>query len=316
MGCMFSCCCCCGVCNENHNLKYCTPKREKPDPELFPQYIQNKQGMWLHFTGWMPPRSMPEVRGVLFVISGLGEHAARYDGVGHYFSRAGYHVFCMDNQGAGASEGERLYVVDFNDFVDDFFLFKRHVLSLHPEYAALPRFLLGHSMGGLIATHVSLRDPTGFNAFVFSGPALQPDPKLATPFKKKLANMLSDCTPKLGVGGIDPKAVSTNRQVVELLEQDPLYFKVKLTARWATTMLTAMESVWESIEKATYPLLIVHGEKDALCPLSGSRKFIESIPSCNKRLIEYPGLGHEVLTEVRWREVLRDILTFLDSHCE
>ncbi|RHW72739.1 monoglyceride lipase, putative [Trypanosoma equiperdum] len=308
---------CCSCCiDENHDLKYATPDREPPDPELFPHYLQNKQGLWLHFTEWAPPRDVPNVRGVLFVVSGLGEHTARYGGVGRYFSREGYHVFCMDNQGAGASEGERLYVVDFEDFVDDIFLFRRRVFSLYPEYAKLPRFLLGHSMGGLIATHVSLRDPTSFAGVVLSGPALEPDPKIATPFKRWLVGVLSNCAPKFGVDSIDPKLASTNRQVVELMEQDPVYFKVKLTTRWAKTMLDAMESVWEHVERATYPLLIVHGAKDALCPVSGSRRLFSCVPTTDKQLIEYPGLGHEVLTEVRWREVLGDILKFLNAHCQ
>ncbi|RHW70985.1 monoglyceride lipase [Trypanosoma brucei equiperdum] len=314
MGC-FCCSCCCAV-RDSHDLKYATPDRVPPDGELFPWYIQNRQGLWLHFRDWPPPRDVPNVRGVLFIVSGLGEHTARYGGVGRYFSREGFHVFCMDNQGAGASEGARLYVSDFDDFIVDFFLFKRHVFSLYPEYEALPRFLLGHSMGGLIATHVSLRDPTGFTGFIFSGPALKPHPKLASCFKQCCVGLMSSCVPKFGVGSIDPKSVSTNRQVVELLEQDPLNFDAKLTARWGKTMLDAMEFVWTQVERATYPVLILHGAKDALCPISGSRKFLESVPTTDKQLIEYPGLGHEVLTEVRWREVLGDILKFINAHCK
>ncbi|KAG8344279.1 putative Serine aminopeptidase S33 putatively putative esterase [Trypanosoma vivax] len=304
----------CRVCSEAHRLKYCGENRTPPDPAVFPRYMQNKQGLWLHFAEWAPPRSVPAVRAVLFIISGLGEHTARYDSVGLHFASLGYHVFNMDNQGAGGSEGERLYVENFYDFVDDFIQFKKHALSLYPEYTKLPCFLLGHSMGGLIATHVALREPSTFDGVILSGPALEPHPDVASPIKMWVARKLSSCFPKMGVGSVEGKRVSTNQQVVQFLEQDPYYFKPPLRARWAGEMLRAMGDVWPLMEKSTFAVLVLHGTKDELCPLSGSRKFIEATVCEDKKLIEYPGLGHEVLTEVRREEVLGDVEKFLEAH--
>ncbi|KEG11331.1 putative monoglyceride lipase [Trypanosoma grayi] len=312
MGCACSCCSCLSA---SHGLKYATPARTPPDPELFPRYFQNKQGLWLHFAEWAPPRDVTTVRGVLFIISGLGEHTARYDSVALRFAREGYHVFCTDNQGAGGSEGKRLYVENFYDFVDDFQLFKRRVLSTHPEYATLPCCLLGHSMGGLIATHVALREPTAWAAVVLSGPALQMDPAMATPFMRWLARTLSSCLPKLGVQRLDNNLISTNRPVLELAKQDPFYFSPPLTARWAAEMLRAMDDVWVNMENSGFPFLIVHGEKDRLCSIAGSRRFLELALSTDKKMIEYEGLFHEVLTEVRWKEVMKDVIEFVNDRC-
>lgn len=306
---------CCSWFSASHCLPHATPSRVPPDPDLFPRYLQNKQGLWLHFAEWAPPRDVTRVRAVLFIISGLAEHTARYDSVALHFAREGYHVFCMDNQGAGGSEGRRLYVENFYDFVDDFQLFRRHALARYPDYATLPCCLLGHSMGGLIATHVALRDPGAWAAVVLSGPALEADPAMATPCMRSLARAFSRCLPKLSLQKLDTKRISTNRPVVELAEQDPLCFSSGLTARWGAEMLRAMDDVWANMEKCTFPFLIVHGTSDALCSISGSRRFVESAPSKQKRLIEYDGMYHEVLTETKRREVLKDVQGFLDSHC-
>ncbi|RNF21611.1 monoglyceride lipase [Trypanosoma conorhini] len=306
---------CCPCLRASHALEFAKPSRAPPDPELFPRYFQNKQGLWLRFAEWAPPRDVPDVRAVLFIISGVAEHTARYDAVALAFARAGYYVFCMDNQGAGGSEGKRLYVENFDDFVDDFVLFKKIVLSRYPDYATLPCCLLGHSMGGLIAAHVALRDPDAWTAVVLSGPALELDPKLTTPFMRWLVPKVSRCFPKLGVKTLDVNLISKNSQVVELAKQDPFMSSASLTARWGAEMLRAIDEFWKKVDKATFPLLIVHGGDDRLCAISGSRRFAELAPSSDKKFIAYDGLSHEVLNEVSWREVLRDVQSFVDSHC-
>ncbi|KAF8293930.1 putative monoglyceride lipase [Trypanosoma cruzi] len=306
---------CCSCCDASHALKFSKPSRVPPDPELFPRYFQNKQGLWLRFAEWEPPREVPAVRAVLFLVSGVAEHTARYDPVALTFAREGYHVFCMDNQGAGGSEGKRLYVEHFYDFVDDFLLFKKIILSRYPGYAVLPHFLLGHSMGGLIAAHVAFRDPGAWAAVVLSGPALELDPKLTTPLLRRIAPIVSKHFPRLAVRSLDIDLISGNRPVVELAKQDPFRFSVPLTARYGAEMMRAIDDVWKNMERSTFPLLIVHGSKDLLCAVGGSRRFMELAVSTDKRLIEYEGLMHEVLTEVTWRKVLSDIQGFLDGHC-
>lgn len=307
--------CCCSCFSASHNLKYANPSRVPPDPDLFPRYLQNKQGLWLHFADWAPPREVQKVRGLLFIISGLAEHSARYDSAALKLASEGYHVFCMDNQGSGGSEGRRLYVENFYDFVDDFELFKKHIFAKYPEYATLPCCLLGHSMGGLIATHVALRDPSAWAAVVLSGPLLEADPAVATPFMRSLVRLFSRCLPKLGVQKLDHSLVSKNRQVLEFNAQDPFYSSHTLTARWGAEMLQAMDDVWENLDKSTFPLLILHGTQDRLCSINGSRKLLESTLSTDKKLIEYEGMYHEVLREVKWRKVLSDVQSFLDIHC-
>lgn len=43
-------------------------------------------------------------------MSGLGEYSGRYDSVALRLNKEGYVAFTIDNQGAGGSEGVRLYV--------------------------------------------------------------------------------------------------------------------------------------------------------------------------------------------------------------
>ncbi|CBZ29168.1 putative monoglyceride lipase [Leishmania mexicana MHOM/GT/2001/U1103] len=306
-------CCCSG----GHRLKYATPGRAPPDPQLFPHYMQNAQNLWLHFNEWWPHGDggscpTPPIKGVIFIVPGLGEHTGRYDSVALRLNQEGYVVFSMDNQGTGGSEGERLYVERFTHFVDDVCAFILFIQTRYPALKSQPTFLMGHSMGGLIAVLVAERDASGFRGVVLSGPALG----LSTPvprFMRSLAGFLSKWFPKVPVRKLNPKLVSYNTPVVQLVQQDPFYSNAMLRARFVDEMLNAQDRAAEAASTAKFPFLIVHGEKDELCSLEMSKCFFENALSLDKHLASYHRAGHEVLTELCRDEVMADVMKFINE---
>jgi acylglycerol lipase len=297
----------------SHDLPHAKRSRPPPDPTLFPNYIQNKQGIWLVWKEWTPKNR--KTLGVVFIVSGLAEHAGRYDSTALSLLQAGYHCFSMDHQGQGGSEGNRTYVERFSDYVDDQQLFVNRMLTQNPDLSHLPRFILGHSMGGLITVHTAARDPSFWNGVILSGPALQGDPKVATPFLKSVASLLSSILPKMPVSTLERHLISKNKAVLELANQDPYYHKGPVSARWAFEMLCAMDEAWSSVAASTYPFLIVHATDDKLCSVEGSRKFFAMSPSKDKRLREYDNMYHEVLTEGQRHLVVNEVIQFINERC-
>ena len=296
-----------------HNLKHQGPNRPPPDPELYPNYISNRQGIWLHWRSWYPaPNITP--RGVVVLQHGLAEHACRYEGTALWLNSNGFIVFLMEHQGHGNSEGDRAHVEFFDDYVDDQELFVRNVVKVQPGVDNMPMVLLGHSMGGLIAASLAFRTKEIWTCVVLSGPALMPDPATATPFLKKMANTLSNATPKLGLSKLDTKLIATNKQVVEFYEQDPAIPRGPLKARWASEMMKGMDAAMSKAPTFTSPLLIVHGEDDKICTQEGSKQFLAKAGSVDKKAIFYPGLKHEILNEVKEGrdKVKADIMEFID----
>jgi lysophospholipase len=159
-----------------------------------------------------------------------------------------------------------------------------------------------------------MRDPTQWSGVVLSAPALEGDPKVATPFMKSIAGLLSEVLPKLGLEKLDLNTLSKNRPVVELAVQDPIYPSVRMQARWASEMLIAMDDVWGKIHLASFPFLLLHSREDKICHVNGSRKFFQLAPSKDKHYKEYEQMYHELFTELSRQTVLAEVQRFIMEH--
>jgi hypothetical protein len=74
--------------------------------------------------------------------------------VGFDHRRGRYHVYALDHQGHGRSYGDRAHIEQFDDYVNDVMQYLQEVVEPDCRMRGLdtyPMFLLGHSMGGLIA---------------------------------------------------------------------------------------------------------------------------------------------------------------------
>ena len=81
----------------------------------------------------------------------------------------GARVFGPDHLGHGLSQGERVLIEDYDAVVDDV---QRVVSHFRQQYPTLPLVVIGHSMGGMIATRYVQRYGEEVRALVLSGPLL------------------------------------------------------------------------------------------------------------------------------------------------
>src|ERR671939_362125 len=88
---------------------------------------------------------------LVVLVHGYGEHIGRYEHVAEALTARGSTVLGPDHIGRGRSPGERALVESFESIVDDV----RGVVQA--ERGELPVVMVGHSMGGLIATRYAQR---------------------------------------------------------------------------------------------------------------------------------------------------------------
>ena len=276
------------------------------EPIVLPPW-KGGDGSSLNVTRWLPPG---DPKAVVLLAHGYAEHAGRYGHVAARLTAAGYAVYAVDHWGHGKSSGAMGFVPSFSLYVDGMAGLVERVREAWP---GKPRLLLGHSMGGLIATLLLIERQRDFAAAALSGPAIltpAPPSKLTV----WISRFLSRYVPRAGVMKLDPTGVSRDAAVVAAYLADPFVHTGKLSARLAAEMFDAMARAREGARAITLPLLIQHGEADRLTAPAGSRFLFDHVASADKRHEIYPGLFHEIFNEPERDTVLGDLIAWFDAH--
>nr|MDT0663765.1 alpha/beta fold hydrolase [Micromonospora sp. DSM 115978] len=151
-------------------------------------------------------------RYIALLSHGYAEHARRYDHVAEHLTRDGAVVYAPDHIGHGRSGGQRALVEDVEIPVTDLHLVAEDAKL---TYQGRPVVLVGHSMGGLIATRFAQRFRDSLAALALSGPVVG-----VTPGVEALLDL--DQIPDLP---LDPWVLSRDPTVVQAYAADPLVYR-------------------------------------------------------------------------------------------
>ena len=257
----------------------------------------------LALSTWHYPSPAP--RGRVVLVHGYAEHVGRYPHVIEALTEAGYDCHALDLRGHGRSEGVRGHVLRFQDYLDDLDLFVAEL----PQNA-LPRFLVGHSLGGLLSLRYVLDRPETFAALAVSSPYLH----LATDvhfLTEAVATAASHLAPTLLTKSpIEAKALSHDPAMVQAYIDDPLVFKT-FNARWFFQARKAQEEVLERAGEIRLPVLMMLGSADPIADPERGRQIFPSLGSPDKTLKVYDGFLHEIFNEVGRERVIQDLVEWL-----
>ncbi|MDN3257568.1 alpha/beta hydrolase [Streptomyces sp. MA25(2023)] len=237
---------------------------------------------------------------VALLVHGYGEHIGRYEEVAGVLTRHGAAVYGVDHVGHGRSDGERVLIEDFEDVVTDVHTVAERARAGHPD---LPVVMVGHSMGGLIASRYAQRHPGELTALVLSGPVIG-DWELP---RTLLALEEIPDTP------ISPSAFSRDPAVGAAYAADPLVWHGPMKRPTAQAFVRTLDTVAKGGDVGPLPLLWVHGDDDRLVPLPGSRTGVEALSGGDLTERIYPGARHELFNETNREEVFADVTRFLDG---
>ncbi len=248
-------------------------------------------------------------RAALLIAHGLAEHSGRYRHVAEYFARLDYAVYALDHRGHGQSGGVRADVVHFEDYLADLKVFQGIVQDREPGRQV---FLIGHSMGGGIATLFAARYGADLAGLITSGASIKVTGDVP-PLLICLSKVIAAIAPRLPVVPLDTEAVSRDPEVVARYRSDPLNYLGKVRARMGVQLLRAAGLIADELPNITLPALILHGTADRLTDPAGSQMIYDRIGSSDKTLRFYEGLYHEVFNEPEQEQVLADVAGWLET---
>lgn len=237
---------------------------------------------------------------VLILVHGQGEHGGRYFHFPHYLKDAFSAVALIDLRGHGRSEGLRGHVDFFDQYTLDVIDFIRMVQSevrlLWGEGFVFD--FLGHSMGGLVALRVLIKEPyLNLKTATVSAPllALKSVPKL----KEAGARVINFLWGSLQLGNeVNPGGISHDPEVQKAYVSDRLVHS-KVTPRFYFSLKEAMASTLQFAEqgKLSIPLHFIIPLEDPIVDASATVGFAETLDLEKKRISLYQGYFHESFNE-------------------
>jgi alpha-beta hydrolase superfamily lysophospholipase len=263
------------------------------------------QGTWLYTVEWAPPRP----RAAVVLAHGLGEHCRRYDHVARVFTAAGIAVLGFDHRGHGRSEGKRGHIPAMALAMDDISHFLDEAAARTP---GLPRFLYGHSLGGLMVLNHGLTRKPPVAGILCTSPGLEPGQPVQ-PVKLFLANLLYSLAPSITLdNGLDVNNLSHDGAVIAAYKNDPLVTPM-ISSALGLDLINTGKWVEEHGEDFGLPLLLLQGQGDHVVSPAAVRRFAARVP---RELITYqemPGMYHELHNEVEKQAVLDQMVDWMEA---
>lgn len=266
-------------------------------------------GLRLYWQAWLPET---DVRAVVLVAHGYGEHGGRYGNLVEALVPRGFVVYALDHRGHGRSEGPRGHVSRFAQFVADLHSLR---VRIEDEQRAKPLFLLGHSMGGLIAVHYLLTHASGMAGAVLSSPALGLVNEPSRPLQW-LARVLSWIAPRTSFQtNVEPESLSRDPAVGQAYRADRLVHR-RATVRFYSELKRAIVDARERAAEIRVPLLVLQAGDDRLVDAQAAESFFADIGAETREFRRYPEHFHELFNEIDKQRVFAELERWLEDRLQ
>lgn len=273
--------------------------------------MKQKEMKWVSYDGlplfaqrWEPDG---DIKGVICLVHGLGEHSNRYAHWADSFNNAGYAVVSFDLRGHGRSGGQRGDTPSFDHFADDISILLEKTKEMYP---AIPAFIYGHSLGGMLVLFYLIQRQPDLKGAVVTSPGLR---TMIDQQKAKVAavKILGSLLPKVSIpNGLELEGLARDERVIEDYKNDPLVHD-RVSLRMGKGMIETIEFIFKNAAMIKIPLLLLHGGDDRICYASGSEE-LASLMDDNCSLKLFKECYHELHNEPEKEDVFNFLIEWIN----
>jgi alpha-beta hydrolase superfamily lysophospholipase len=264
--------------------------------------VEGAGGLKVFVRSWQPEG---KPRAIVVINHGLKSHSDYYAWAAEQLTQKQLAVYALDMRGHGKSEGERLFINEMAEYVDDL---AKVIAFAKQREGALPTFVLAHSAGGVVAAIYMLDHQSEVTGFICESFAHEvPAPDFALAIIKGIGNV----APHAHVLKLKDEDFSRDPKVAVRMASDPLLSKQGYDAQTVAELVRADERLKSEFSRITLPVLILHGTADRVTRPHGSQVFNDRAGSKDKTLKLYDGHFHDLLNDVGKEGVLADITEWI-----
>jgi len=249
---------------------------------------------------------VPKSKAVLVLVYGMGATAKRFKYLVKHLKKEKISSYTLELQGYGITRGLRGYVPSFQTYLNDL---KKLFNKVKKENKGKKIFLLGESMGGLIALRYQLENPQDFDGLIPIVPALFN--KMPIPFFRIFLN--SYINPKKQYNmPFTTEIITHDKKIQKELDNNELETTIA-TAALNKEILFNMIKMNLSAKKLQKPIFILAAGKDKLVSTFVTKLFFKKLRIKDKKLNVYQNKYHALTVETGKEKIFKDIENWIIS---
>lgn len=242
----------------------------------------------------------------VLMLHGYAEHIMRYTRFFEKMDDVGFRYMGFDLRGHGQSEGKKVMIKTFDDYVDDL-----HEVAKAFFKKGEKNFIFAHSVGGLtVIRYLEKYGDELITGVVTSGAAMKPDdsiPKILIQSAKYISKIL----PWLPTIKLDKNSISRDPEEIRKYDEDPLNYRGGTKAKFGHEMLEGMKLAKKELSKISVPIMVNHGAADTLIDPDSARWIYDGVSSQDKTLRMWEGLYHEITNEPEKEQVMNEMISWM-----
>ncbi|MFA5859682.1 MAG: lysophospholipase [Elusimicrobiota bacterium] len=250
-------------------------------------------------------------KAVFLMVHGLGAQSERWNFLADFLAKNGLASYAIELRGYGETKELRAHIDSFNVYYNDLTALCEIIKT---ELPGKKIFIIGESMGGLIAYLATVKFPGFFSGLVCISPVF--------------VNVM-------------PFAWYTYVQfIVSLIFNQRATLKMPFNSAWITRdveyqkrldadtrelRIASVKTLWEILmsqiacgnakDKLKTPVLFLLAEKDKLTSPMESKKVFDALTIKDKTVFTYPEMYHALSIDIGKEKVFADILEWCKGRC-
>lgn len=251
----------------------------------------------------------PLPKALLLLVHGLGAHSQRWNFLADFFLENNISSYAIELRGFGETEGLKGDIKSFNIYFDDVRSLCRIIEKEYPDKKV---FLIGESMGALIAFQAASRWPALFSGVILLSPVFKSRLKMPTLNYLKIFFSLFYNPRKQIYVPFDSKMCTRDVAYQKIMDSDPREHRLA-TARLLLAIVFSQMNAQFLKNRMRISVLFLLSGKDAFSDTNASRRFFQGLTIEDKEIILYPEMRHALSIELGRENVFGDILKWTEK---
>jgi len=249
-------------------------------------------------------------KAVFLLVHGLGGYSDRWNFLAEFFLKQNISSYSIELKGFGETK-------DLKGHIDSFDIYYQDIESLlniiKKELPGKKVFIIGESMGGLIAFLLTALKPNLFDGLICFSPAFSSKLQFSLlNYLKTFAFLIFNPKKTIDVP-FDDAMCTRDEDYRKVMEFDPRELRIA-SARLLFNILIGGIEANSLKSKINIPTLFLTADKfDTITDVEAMKKVFSGLTVKDKQLIVYPEMFHAISIDLGREKVFADILSWIDK---